>query len=395
MALSLVVLKPRRARPALGRHPWVLDSAIARIEGHPADGDVVDVLSARGEFIARGIFNARSRIHVRLYTWDAGQPLDEAFWRCRLERALRLRTELGYGEREGAARLVFSEGDSLGGLVVDRYADVLVLQVTALAMAVRLGQIVPLLAELARPRAILARSERDVCRAEGIEPPEPLVWGPAPDPTVVIREAGLLYAVDLAEGQKTGFYLDQRENRRVAAGYLAGRTVLDTFCYTGGFGLSAARGGAQDVLGVESSEKALALARQNARRNGLDRVRFERGEAFATLQALLAEGRRFGGVVLDPPRFARNRAGVEEALRAYRRLNALAMQLVEPDGMLVTCSCSGHVGREDFLRMLQGAAQQARRDVQVLDQRGAAPDHPVAVACPETEYLKCSVCRVA
>jgi 23S rRNA (cytosine1962-C5)-methyltransferase len=390
-----VVLKPRKARPFFGRHPWVLDSAIDRIDGRPADGDVVDLLSDKGEFIARGIFNGRSRIHVRLYSWKADEALDEAFWRRRLEAAWRLRATLDFNQPQGAARLVFSEGDGLSGLIVDRYADYLVIQVTALAMALRLPQILPMLVELAQPQGILLRTERDIIRAEGLEIRDGLQWGKMPEQAVEILDQGLRYGVDLAAGQKTGFYLDQRENRRAAAAYLRGRRVLDMFCYTGGFGLAAAAlGAASEVLGIDTSRRAIVQAQANAERNGLTNLKFETGEAFAVLQSMAAAGRRFDGIVLDPPKFARSRASVDEALRAYHRLNRLAVDLLEPGGILVTCSCSGHVTRDDFFGMLIGVAQQSHRDIQVLEQRGAAPDHPVSVTCPQTEYLKCFFCRV-
>jgi 23S rRNA (cytosine1962-C5)-methyltransferase len=389
-----------------------------------ADGDVVDLVSHRGEFIGRGVFNSRSRIHVRLYTWESGEALDEAFWRRRLDAAWDLRRQLGYDDPQGAARMVFSEGDGLSGLVVDRYGEYLVVQPTALAMAVRLAALLPMLLELARPRGIVLRTQGDIVRAEGLavvsgqlsvvsgqlEPttgdgqrttdlqspipnPQSLLWGQWPDGPVPIRQQGIEYAVDLAESQKTGLYLDQAENHAAAARYLRGRRVLDMFCYTGGFALAAAAGGAREVLGIDTSRRAVAEARANAERNRLANVRFEAGEAFETLQSLTAAGERFEGVVLDPPRFARSRGAVGEALRAYHRLNRLALGLLPPGGILVTCSCSGHVGREDFFRMLAGVAQQSRRDLEVLEMRGAAPDHPVAVTCPETEYLKCFVCR--
>ena len=255
--MAHVVLKPRKARPFYGRHPWVLDSAVDRVEGAPADGDVVDLLSDKEKFIARGVFNGRSRIRVRLYTWDAAQPLDEAFWRDRLEAALRLRSEIGYDDPEGAARLVFSEGDGLSGLIVDRYGQYLSIQVTALAMAVRLPQLTPLLVELARPRGIVLRSERGISRIEGLDLKDGPHWGTMPEGPILVRDHGLQYAVDLAEGQKTGLYLDQRENRRAAAECLHGRRVLDMFCYSGGFSLAAvALGGAREALGVDSSAKA-------------------------------------------------------------------------------------------------------------------------------------------
>jgi 23S rRNA (cytosine1962-C5)-methyltransferase len=394
-ALGHVVVKPQRARPFYGRHPWVLDTAVARVEGDPADGDVVELLSDKGKFIARGIFNSRSRIRVRLYTWDPAQALDEEFWRLRLASALQFRSQLGYDDPDGAARLVFSEGDGLSGLVVDRYGPYLAIQVTALAMAVRLPQLTPLLVELARPQGIVLRGERGISRLEGLELQDGPYWGTMPAQPIVVREHGLQYVVDLAEGQKTGLYLDQRENRRAAAGYLRGRRVLDMFCYTGGFSLAAAAlGGAREVLGVDASAKAVAAAGENAARNALGNVRFQTGDGFRTLEALRAAGERFDAVVLDPPKFARSRRAVDEALRAYHWLNRLAVEMLTPGGILVTCSCSGHVTREDFQMMLLGVAQQTRRDIQILQQRGASADHPVAVTCLEGEYLKCFICRV-
>ena len=390
-----IILKPRKARPFFGRHPWVLDSAVDRIEGEPADGDVVDLLSDKGKFIARGIFNSRSRIRVRLYTWDIAETLDDAFWRRRLESAVQFRDQLGYADPQGAARLVFSEGDGLSGLIVDRYADFLTIQVTALAMAVRLPQIVPMLVELTHPRGVMIRTERGVGRAEGIELRDGPYWGQAPDGPVTIVESGLKYDLDLAEGQKTGFYLDQRENRAAAARYFHDRRVLDMFCYSGGFSMAAsALGGAREVLGIDTSQKAVSLAWANAQRNGLQNVRFQCGDGFQTLESLAVAGEQFGAVVLDPPKFARSRRAVDEALRAYHWLNRLAVALLEPSGVLVTCSCSGHVTGEDFLYMLVGVAQQTGREIQVLEQRGASPDHPISVACLEGEYLKCFICRV-
>jgi 23S rRNA (cytosine1962-C5)-methyltransferase len=408
MPLPRIVLKPGRSKPFYARHPWVLDSAVARIEGDPSDGDVVDLFSEKEKFIARGIVNSRSRIRVRLYTWNPDEPLDDAFWRRRLERAVQLRKILGYDDPQGAARLVFSEGDGLSGLIVDRYAEFLSLQPTALAMAQRLPQLVPMLVELTGAKGVVIRSEPSIAKAEGVTLPDgpyscvkgdsPIFAdakiGTVPQEFVEIRDHNLRYAVDLAGGQKTGFYLDQRENRTAATRYLAGRRVLDVFCYTGGFGLVAAAAGAREVLGVDSSDKAITLAEENARRNGLDNIRFEVGEAFKTLERLAESGERFDAVILDPPKFARHRRALPEALRAYHWLNRLALSVLEPGGILVTCSCSGHVSREDFFHVLVGVAQQTRRDVQILEQRGAAPDHPILSSCPDSQYLKCSICRV-
>jgi 23S rRNA (cytosine1962-C5)-methyltransferase len=395
MEFAKVVLKPRKSRPFYARHPWVLDSAIERVEGQTADGDIVDLLSEKGKFIARGFFNSQSRIRVRLYTWNAGEMLEEAFWRRRLETAIRLRIELGYGDPCGAARLVFSEGDGLSGLIVDRYADYLAVQVTALGMALRLPLIAPILMELTGAKGIVLRTEKGVKQAEGLELRDGPFCGAAPPTAIEIVEYGLRYAVDLSEGQKTGYYLDQRENRKAAAGYLRGRRVLDMFCYNGGFSLAAAAlGGAAEILGVDTSAKAVAVAEHNARINGVANVRFQTGDAFKTLEGLAESGEIFQAVILDPPKFARRRSAVAEALRAYHWLNRLALGVLAPGGILVTCSCSGHVSRQDFADMLGGVSQQTHRDLQILEGRGAAADHPVLTSCPEGEYLKCFICRV-
>lgn len=391
-----VVLKPRKSGPFYGRHPWVLESAIDRVEGEAAAGDVVDLVNEKGKWIAYGIYNPHSKIRVRLYSWSASQTLDEAFWRQRLETAVALRNQLGYGERDGAARVVFSEADGLSGLIVDRYGEYLSLQITALAMAARLDVLTPILIELLRPRAIMLRTERGVSQAEGLDLRDGLHWGEAPDGPVFIAEHGIRYGVDLAEGQKTGYYVDQRENRLAAARYMQGRHLLDMFCYSGGFSLTAAAvGGARSTIGYDASAKAVALARANAELNSLANVRFDEGNGFDVLDGLMAGGERFDAVVLDPPKFARSRQATADALRAYYRLNRLAVQLLTPGGILVTCSCSGHVTREDFLYMLAGVTQKTGRDIQILEQRGASPDHPVAATCLESEYLKCFICRVS
>lgn len=393
--VARVTLKRRKARPFFGRHPWVLDSAIERIEGAPADGDVVDLLADKGQFIARGVFNGRSRIRVRLYSWSADEKLDEPFWRARLTAAAQLRTQLGLDDRRCAARLVSSEGDRLSGLVVERYGEQLVVQATAQAMAVRLPLLTPLLAELWRPRGITLRTDREMNKAEGLALEEAALLGDVPDGPVFIEEHGIRYGVDLHAGQKTGFFLDQRENRRAAAQYARGRRVLDACCYTGGFSLAAALlGGAREVHGFDSSGKAIALARANAELNSVANVHFDEADAFQRLELLARQRERFGLVVLDPPKFARNRQHVEDALRAYHHLNRLAVDVLEPGGILVTCSCSGHITRDDFLFCLAEVAERTGRDIQVLEARGAAADHPVSASCLESEYLKCMICRV-
>lgn len=395
MTLPRVVLQPRRARPFYGRHPWVYAGAVAAVEGDPADGDAVDLYSHGGQFVARGLYNSQSKLRVRLYSWAPDVPLDRDFFRCRLQAALRLRGPvLGLDGPGRACRLVFSEGDGLSGITVDRYDRWLVVQFTALGLALRRELFAELLAELAGPEGIILRTERGIGRLEGLELQDGPLWGSVPSELVVIDEDGVRFQVNLAEGQKTGFYLDQRDNRRAVARLAKGRRVLDAFCYTGGFGLHAARAGASSALGIDVSEPALALARENARLNGLDNVTFDRADVFDALDALVAQGERFDLVVLDPPKFARARGAVEEALRGYRRLQTLALRLLRPDGILVTCCCSGLITQDMLTDLLAQLAAEARREVQLLERRGQAPDHPVSVSCLESSYLKCLIGRV-
>jgi 23S rRNA (cytosine1962-C5)-methyltransferase len=390
-----VVLLPRRARPFYGRHPWVYAGAIAEVSGDPADGAEVDLVSHTGNFVARGIYNSRSKIRVRLYSWRPDVALDREFFRERLEAAIRLRADiLGLMGPGQACRLVFSESDGLSGCTVDRYDRWLVLQFTALGLAQRRELIAELLAERLQPEGIYLRTERGIGQLEGLELHDGVLWGQVPAEPATIEEDGLRLRVHLREGQKTGFYLDQRENRRAVARLAQGRRVLDAFCYTGGFGLRAAHAGAREVLGVDVSEPALTLAQENARFNGLTNLSFVRDEVFTRLTRLVESGERFGVVVLDPPKFARARNAIEEALRGYRRLQTQALRLLEPNGILATCCCSGLIDLAMLENLLAQLAAEERREIQILERRGQAADHPVTVTCPETSYLKCLICRV-
>jgi 23S rRNA (cytosine1962-C5)-methyltransferase len=395
MSAGRIILRPRRARPFYGRHPWVYPGAIEAVEGDPADGAEVDLVSHTGNFVARGLYNSRSKIRVRLYSWTPDVPLDQVFFRDRLGAAVRLRRDVLRLDVTGrACRLVFSEADGLSGLTVDRYDRWLVAQFTSLALAQRRDLLAELLAELTGAEGIYLRTERGIGRLEGLELHDGPLWGQTPAEPVTVEEDGLRFLINLAEGQKTGYYLDQRDNRKAVARLAAGRRVLDAFCYTGGFGLHAARAGAGAVVGVDSSEPALELARANARLNGLESVAFVAADVFDHLAALAEAGERFGVVVLDPPKFARSQGAVEEALRGYRRLQTLALRLLEPDGILVTCCCSGLITGDMLSDLLAQLAVEERRDVQILERRGQAADHPVAVTCPESNYLKCLISRV-
>lgn len=389
-----VTLRTEKRGTFFARHPWVLDKSLAKVPAGLEAGACVDLVLPDGQWVARGIFNGQSRIRVRLYTWAKNQPLDDAFWARQLELAVSWREQLGLLRPHGAARLVFSEADGLSGLIVDKYGDHLVVQFTALALQQRREMILAWLIDRLRPQSIQIRVEDRVIRAEAMEDLNGCVHGELPNESVEIDEHGIRIQLDIRTGQKTGYYLDQRDNRVQAATYLGGRSVLDVCCYVGGFSLAAAKAGATEVLGIDGSEKAVEQARFHAQLNGLTQAHFEVGDCFDTLERFGREGRQFGGIVLDPPRFAGSRQSINQALQAYHRLNRLALQILEPGGVLVSCSCSGLVTRDDFRQVLVGAGRKAGRDLQLVEQRGAAADHPVRVACPETEYLKCFIARV-
>jgi 23S rRNA (cytosine1962-C5)-methyltransferase len=395
MSISKVTLKPKRAQPFFGRHPWVYAGAIDRIEGQPKDGDEVDLVSSADNFVARGLFNSQSKIHVRLYCWEQGVNLDRAFFHDRLSRAVSLRHDiLKLQSPDAGYRVVFSEADYLSGLVVDRYGDFLAVQFTALGLARCRETIVDVLRELLSPRGIYLRTEKGIGRLEGVELHDGSLWGEPPPPDLTIVENGLRVLVNLAEGQKTGYYLDQRDNRLAVAQFCTGKRVLDAFCYSGGFGLYAARAGAGEVLGIDASEMALELARRNAAANGLSNVTFECADVFRHLADLAAAGRQFDVVILDPPKFARNRGAVNDALKGYRRLHQLALKLLARDGVLVSCCCTGLIALQEVEDLIAQTAVERRRDLQILDRRGASADHPVAVTCPQSGYLKCILSRV-
>ncbi|MSR36931.1 MAG: class I SAM-dependent rRNA methyltransferase [Gemmatimonadetes bacterium] len=394
--LPAVVLAPGRDHPARARHPWVFSGAVARVEGSPEDGAEVDLLAADGTFIARGLFNSKSQIRVRLYSWDAAERIDEALFARRIDGALALRASLDLMTPHGGCRLVFSEGDGLSGLVVDRYRDILSMQLTSLALGLRRELLLDLLEERLRPAGVLLRTEKGVLEEEGLEARDGLLRGTAPDEPIPVVENGLTFLVDLRTGQKTGYFLDQRDNRVAVARYAQGRRIADVFCYTGGFTLPCLRAGAASVVGVDMSATAVGLAAANAGANGLDdgRVRFETSDAFKWLDGRAAAGERFDLIVLDPPRFARSSRGVPSAVKGYRRLNEIAVRCLEPGGILVTCSCTGRVTREMFEGVLAEVEVATGRRIRILENRGQAGDHPVSPTCPETAYLKCLVCGV-
>ena len=395
--IATVRLKPRRALPFFSQHPWVFTGAIGSVSGMPDVGAPVIVQSHEGEFIAHGLFNPASNIRVRLYSWDEQTPLCEELIRGRIRTAVNFRRRLFDGDSAwNACRLIFSEADGLSGLTVDRVADWLVVQWTSAALLGMQECVLDELQQLLSPRGIWLRTERGMKSREGMNLDDGLVRGEEPPTELEIVENGIRFSVDLQSGQKTGFYFDQRDNRALLKRYGRQGRLLDVCTYSGGFALAGAvLGDCREVIALDSSTAALDLAAQNATLNGVEeRIQYICDDMFDGLEALVAEGERFDVVVLDPPKLARSRSGLDRALKAYTRLNLLAMQLLNPDGILITCSCSGHVLREDFEQVIAKASLEAQRSVQILEERGQAPDHPVATTCLETAYLKCFVCRV-
>jgi 23S rRNA (cytosine1962-C5)-methyltransferase len=388
-----VFVAPRRAKPFYARHPWVFAGAILRVENAPKDGDVVELLSHTGSFIARGLWNAQSKIRVRLYDWRPEGDLDADFFRDRLRSAVRLRHDLGLMSPEGACRVVCSEGDGLSGLTVDRYGAYLAVQFTSLGMAQRRDLLAGLLVELLQPKAIMLRTEKGIGSSEGISLQDGPLFGELPKEPILLSENGLRLLVNLTEGQKTGYYLDQRENRMAVAKLFQNRRVLDTFCYTGGFGLAAAKAGASEVIGVDGSEPALTLARENARLNELTNITFHKADIFDDLGQRVERGEQFGAVILDPPKFAHKRNSIEDALKGYRRLLSLGIRLVESEGYLVMCCCTGLIEMSQLEEVMSQVATNAKRPMQLLERRGPGADHPVVISCPESHYLKCFVAR--
>jgi len=391
-----IVLKRKRARPVMQHHPWVFSGAIARVEGEVAGGDIVEVLDAGRNWLARGYLNQRSQITVRLLTWQQDEPIDRAFWQRRLEQAVAARRSLADDPSTTSYRLVHAESDYAPGVVVDRYGDWLVVQFLTLGTDHRRDEIVDVLIELLAPRGIYERSDVDVRAKEGLKQRDGLLWGENPPESVEILENGRRFLVDVRRGHKTGFYLDQRENRARLPHFCDGTEVLDTFAYSGGFGMCAAVGGASRVTLVDSSAPALELARRNFALNGFEErnAEYVEGNVFSVLRGYRAENRRFDVVVLDPPKFAHAKRDVKRAARAYKDVNLLAFQLLRPGGVLFTCSCSGAVSADLFQKIVFGAALDAGRKAQIIGHLAQGADHPVALTFPEGAYLKGLICRV-
>ncbi|MBI5919325.1 MAG: class I SAM-dependent methyltransferase [Nitrosomonadales bacterium] len=426
MGAAVLILKAGREKSLQRRHPWIFSGAIERIEGAPLSGDTVAVCDIAGNFLAWAAYNPASQMSARVWSWDEKETIDAAFFRKKIGNALAARAALfpplpsgeGWGEEladltssltaspspEGrgeattstGCRLIHGESDGLPGLIVDRYDNVLVMQLGSAGAERWREACANALWELCQPACIYERSDSDGRELEGLPKRCGIVRGALPESLEVV-EHGIRFAVDVAAGQKTGFYLDQRDNRALTGGLAAGREVLNCFCYTGGFSLYALRGGAKSVLSMDASEEALQLARGNVALNGLDesKAEWQCADVFAALRKLRDQNRKFDLIILDPPKFAPTAAFAEKAARGYKDINLLGFKLLRPGGLLFTYSCSGGISEDLFQKIIAGAALDAGVDAQIVHQLHASADHPILLSFPEGAYLKGLVLRVA
>jgi len=389
-------LKAGREKSLLRRHPWVFSGAVARIAGAPANGATVRVAGAGGDFLAWAAYSQHSQISARVWSWDERQAVGEAFLRAQLSAALEARRRLALHAHSDSMRLVHGESDGLPGLVVDRYGACLVLQALSSGAEYWKARLADLLLELTGADSVYERSDADVRRLEGLPEQTGLLRGLPPPDRVQISENGLRLWVDIQKGHKTGFYLDQRDNRAIVRRLAEGRETLDCFCYSGGFSLSTLAGGAASVLAVDSSAEALQLAQANLALNDLAGQRYTQiqGDVFQVLRSLRDQRRSFDLLVLDPPKFAPTAAQAEQAARGYKDINLLAFKLLRPGGLLATFSCSGGIDAALFQKIVAGAALDAGVQASIVQQLHQSPDHPIALNFPEGAYLKGLVCQV-
>ena len=384
-----VILLPGKEKRVWSGHPWVFRSDIARTKGNPAPGDTVRLTASNGRFLAMAVYNPASQIALRILS-HRDEPIDEAFIRGRVHRAVEYRRRFADLR---SCRLIFAESDGLPAVIVDSFGDVLSLQCLCLGMERYKDMICDALMDEVHPKGIYERGDVPVRELEGLEQVTGVLRGEVPD-RVLMEENGVKFWVDVKQGQKTGFFLDQKENRAAIAPFVKGARVLDCFTHTGSFALHAAKFGAADVTGVDISEYACDFARENAALNGFDNVRFVAANAFDYLKEQCAAGEQYDVVILDPPAFTKTRAAVEAAARGYKEINLRGMKLVKDGGYLITCSCSQHMLPGQFKEVVLSAARDARVHLFQVDYRTQGRDHPILPAAPETQYLKCGIFRV-
>ena len=391
-----VVLKKGKEKAVLHRHPWVFSGAIEPVKGKPANGDIVRLVNNKGDFMAYGFYNNQSRVAVRLLEWDESVTVDETWFRNKISIAVAGRNELLSSGATDTCRLIFSEADYLPGLIVDKYAGHLAVQVLTSGIENVMPVIIDELQRLLKPISIFDKSDASSRQHEGLETTNILLAGAAPAGAVQIKENKIVYNVNIAEGQKSGFYCDQRYNRKILASHTKGKTVLDCFCYSGGFTLNSLHNGATSVTSVDSSTLAIETLKENIALNKLDAKKHIsiQSDVNKQLRIFKDEGKKFDVIVLDPPKYAPSRSALDRASRAYKDLNRLAMLLLNDGGLLATYSCSGAMNMETFKQVIAWAALDAGKQVQFIYQFCQPEDHPVRASFPEGEYLKGLLCRV-
>ncbi len=387
--MAKAILRPTREARVRSGHPWVFSSDIEKAQGEFEPGDVVNVESSKGTFLGQAFYNPNSQIALRMLTYR-DEKVDKEFFKNRIKTAWEYRQRFC---DINSCRLVFSESDFLPGLIVDKFADTLVIQSLSLGIEKWKDAIVESLVETCSPTGIYERSDVPVRRLEGMEQTTGLLYGEVPE-RVEMTENGIRFLVDVIHGQKTGFFLDQKENRREVMRLCEGARVLDCFTHNGSFALHAAKAGAASVLGVDISEEAVEVARENARINGLTNVEFEAHNCFDHLRELTDAKEKYDVVILDPPAFTKTRAQVESALRGYKEINLRGLKLVRNGGFLVSCSCSQHVSEDKFVEVINTAARDSKKRLRFVELRSQGHDHPVLPASPETRYLKCAIIQV-
>ncbi len=387
--MNKLILKSGRERSLLRKHPWVFSGAVKQLEGKPKNGETLDVISSDGSFLGRGAYSPHSQIRLRIWSF-ADEIIDEAFFKQRIHAALSLRDSLDITSQSNAYRLIAAESDGLPGLTVDRYTDTLVCQFLSSGVEYWKASIVKELQTIKGIKSIYERSDANVRKKEGLEPLRQLLWGKEPDDFIEINEQGLKFLVDVKEGHKTGFYLDQRKNRQRVLEHSQNADVLNCFAYTGGFGLAALKGGASHVTNLEDVAGLIEVMNKNCDLNGFAAARYtnQKADVFKQLRNYQKEGTSFDLIVLDPPKFAESQAHLAKASRGYKDINRLAFHLLRPGGLLFTFSCSGLMKQDLFQKIVSDAALDAERDVQVLDFLMQSPDHPIKLAIPESFYLK-------
>lgn len=390
--MAQLILMPGKERSAMKqRHPWLFAGSVGRLEGRARPGDTVEVLADNLRPLGRAAYSPQSQIRARFWTFDADESVDDAFFKRRIAAAVARREALPELRGQDGVRLIHAESDGLPGVIADRYGDTVVVQLTSAGADKWRQAIVAGLVKATGCARVYERSDSEVRALEGLQPTTGWLYGEAPAEPLAIVENGVRLAVDIAGGHKTGFYLDQRENRRLLGELAAGKDILNCFCYTGGFSLQALAGGAANVLSIDSSGPALAQARANLALNPqlpAARAEWQEADVFQALRDFRQAGRKFDLIVLDPPKFAPSAAHAERAARAYKDINVLGCRLLRPGGMLMTYSCSGGIGLELFQKIVAGAAHDAGRDARIVRRLAGAADHPVALNFSEGEYLK-------